>query len=541
MQTRAKSGIFKPRVFTSALDEQEPMTIVEARQNPNLAVAAEAEYRALLANHIWDLVPLPAGRRVVGCKWIFKLQKHADGTVARYKGRLVVKGYLQEAGVDFQETFSPVVKPTIVRVVLALAVSLNWSLRQVDINNAFLNEDLHEEIYMVQPPSFKKQGSNGQQLVCQLRKALYGLKQAPRAWFHKLREFLGSMQFKVSKADSSLFIFQSGSQLMYVLVYVDDIIITGNDGKIIDEFVTQLNVKFSLKDLGRLHYFLGIEVTYTSQGIFLAQKKYIIELLQNASIDESKSFPTPMVSSCRLLANEGNPIEDECHYRSVVGALQYVVITRPDIAYAVNKVCQFMHKPLDLHVKAVKMILRYLQGTLDYGLKFTRTSRFSLEGYSDASWESDVDDRRSTSGFCVFLGGNLVSWSSRKQQVISRSTAEAEYRSVAHITAEIMWIQALLAELYVSVPQKALVWCDSSAAVAVAGNPVMHSKFKHVEMDLLFVREKIADGVLHIGHIPGSEQTADILTKPLSIGAFTKFRDRLGVASREELDKHGAC
>ncbi|XP_016694380.1 secreted RxLR effector protein 161-like [Gossypium hirsutum] len=249
-----------------------------------------------------------------------------------------------------------------------------------------------------------------------------------------------------------------------------------------------------------------------------------------------------MVSSSRLSSNEGSPIEDEHHYRSIVGALQYVVITRPDIAYSVNKVCQFMHKPLNLHVKAMKRILRYLQGTLDYGLKFTRTSRFLLEGYSDASWGSDIDDRRSTSGFCVFLGGNPVSWSSRKQQVVSRSTAEAEYRSVAHVMAEIMWIQALLTELGVSFPQKALVWCDSSAAVAVAGNPVMHSKFKHVEMNLLFVREKVTAGVLHVGHIPGSEQTADILTKPLSVGAFTKFRDRLCVVtSRKELDKYGAC
>ncbi|XP_040935304.1 uncharacterized mitochondrial protein AtMg00810-like [Gossypium hirsutum] len=327
------------------------------------------------------------------------------------------------------------------------------------------------------------------------------------------------MKFEVSKANNSLFIFQTKSQLIYVLIYVDDIIITGNDTVFIGDFVTQLNARFSLKDLGKLSYFLGVEVKYTTQGLFLTQRKYILDLLQRASMEKSNSLPTPMVTTGHLSANTGSPVEDESHYRSIVGALQYVVITRPDIAYAVNKVCQFMHKPSDLHFKAVKRILRYLQGTLNYGLKFVRLSKFLLEGYSDASWGSDVDDRRSTSGFCVFLGGNPISWSSRKQQVISRSTAEAEYRSVAHLAAELVWIR--------------------SAAVAIAGNPVLHSKFKHVEMDLFFVREKVADGVLQVGHVSGSDQIADVLTKPLPVGIFTKFRDLLCVTdtSQEVFDE----
>lgn len=215
-------------------------------------------------------MPLPEGRRAVGCKWIFKLKQNAEGSVARYKGRLVVKGCFQEADIDFQETFSPVVKPTTVRVVLALVVSMGWSLRQADINNAFLNGDLHEEIYMVQPPDFEQQGNDGKQLVCRLRKALYGFKQALRAWFHKLKEYLVATKFEVSKSDNSLFICREGSQLLYVLVYVDDIIINGNDSHVISRFVEELDIQFSLKDLGRLSYFLGIEVTYTSNGLFLS-------------------------------------------------------------------------------------------------------------------------------------------------------------------------------------------------------------------------------------------------------------------------------
>ncbi|KAA3488437.1 hypothetical protein EPI10_032191 [Gossypium australe] len=243
-------------------------------------------------------------------------------------------------------------------------------------------------------------------------------------------------KFDVSKANNSLFILRSGSQLLYVLVYVDDIIITGNDSQAINQF-----------------------------------KKYILNLLQRASIDRSNGLPTPMVTTCQLSVDEGNLVEDEHYYRSIVGALQYVVITRPNIAYSVNKVFQYMHKALDLHFKFVKRILRYLQGILNYGLRFTQTSKFLLEGYSDTSWGLEVDDRRSTSGFCVFLEGNPISWSSKKH----------------------------------------------SAAVAVAGNPVMHSKFKHVELDLFFVREKVADGLFQVGHILGSNQIVDILTKPLSV------------------------
>ncbi|KAG8500741.1 hypothetical protein CXB51_004438 [Gossypium anomalum] len=345
----------------------------------------------LLLKMLFNIQP---GRRVVGCKWIFKLKHNADGSIARYKGRLVVKGYLQEAGVDFQETFSPVVKPTTIRVVLALAVSMGWSLRQ--------------------PPGLEQQGHEGQQLVCRLKKAFYGLKQAPRAWFHKLKDFLLATGFGASKADSSLFVQRSGPQLLFVLVYVDDIIVTWNNSEIIDGFVRKLDAQFSLKDLGRLNYFLGIEVQYTSTGISLNQRKYICDLLRKASMEKSNVAPTPMVTTVQLSAHAGTPVADAHLYKSLVGALQYVVITRPDIAYAVNKVCQFMHQPLDIHFKAVKRILRYLHGTLDYGLTFTKTLKLMLEGFSNASWGSDVDDRRSTSGYYVFLGGNPESWSFKK-------------------------------------------------------------------------------------------------------------------------------
>ncbi|KAG8478945.1 hypothetical protein CXB51_028950 [Gossypium anomalum] len=448
IQTRSKCGIFKPKVYATKLEDYEPIIIEEAFLSLEWSKAAQQEYNALMHNQTCELVSLPPNRKVISCKWVFKVKRHADGSVARYKGRLVVKGYLQEAGIDFYETFSPVVKPTTILIVLSLAVKFNWSLRQVNINNVFLNGDLNEEIYMLQPPSFE-QHSNGQPLVCKLKKALYGLKQAPRAWFQKLREYLVTSDFMLSKADASLFIKQTGDILIYMLVYVDDIIVIGNQQSTIDAFMEPLDSRFSLKDLGRLSYFLGIEVAHTASGLFLSQRKYIHDLLQRSHMDQYKGTPTPMVYSCLLSSLAGSLVANESEYRSIVGALQYIVITRPDITFAINKVCQLMYKPLDIHLKAIKRILRYLHATIDHGVHFTDASCLSLVGYSDASWGNDLDNRHSTSRFCIFLGENLVSWSSKKQHVISRSLAEVEYRSLSHATVEVTWLEYLLGELHV--------------------------------------------------------------------------------------------
>ncbi|KAG8473223.1 hypothetical protein CXB51_035172 [Gossypium anomalum] len=513
MQTRSKSGIFKPRVFSAEVGVSEPTTIEEALSSKEWALAAQQEFDALLRNQTWDLVPLPTNWRAVGCKWVFKLKRHADGSIARYKRRLVVKGYLQEAGIDFHETFSLVVKPTTIRVVLTLAL---------DIDNAFLNGDLSKEIYMVQPPGFE-QKCGDQNLVCKLKKALYGLKQAPRAWFSKLRDFLLRSQFVLTKSDSSLFVRKTKDVCLYVLVYVDDIIVTGNDKGSIDEFVTILNTTFSLKDLRPLSYFLGIEVLPTTEGLFLSQQKYVLNLLRRAKMDQATGSPTPMVTSCVLSCHVGSAVENASDYRSIVGALQYVVITRPDIAFAVNKVCQFMHQPLDQHFKAVKRILRYLQNTMDYGLHFTRAVNLDLVGYSDANWGTDVDDRRSTTGFCVFLEGNSVAWGFKKQKVVSRSTAEAEYRGLAHTVTEM---------LHISPTHKTAVWCDNSGAVAVSANPVLHSKFKHVDLDLFFVRERVAAERLQVEYVPAQEQITDVFTKLLSAPLFTKFRSCLKLIAK---------
>ncbi|MCH87664.1 retrovirus-related Pol polyprotein from transposon TNT 1-94 [Trifolium medium] len=480
-------------------------------------------------NKTWSLVPLPPHRKAIGCKWVFRIKENPDGTVNKYKARLVAKGFAQIAGFDFTETFSPVIKPITIRIILTLAVTYKWPVQQIDVNNAFLNGVLQEEVYMHQPAGFE---NDDKSLVCKLHKSLYGLKQAPRAWYDKLTQTLLTFGFMKSKCDPSLLVHSHNGTVTYVLIYVDDILITGSAPHIIQDLINKLNVHFALKQLGQLDYFLGIEVHCLSTGaLLLNQAKYIRDLLCKAKMENSNPIGSPMVSTCRLSKHGTDTISDPTLYRSIVGALQYVTLTRPDIAFSVNKVCQFMARPLETHWKAVKRILRYLNGTLHYGLCISPSLAgppFSLRAYSDADWATDQDDRRSTSGSCIYFGPNLVSWSSKKQQLVARSSTEAEYRSMANTTADLLWIQSLLQELQVPFHTPTLL-CDNLSVVALSHNPVLHSRTKHLELDIHFVRERVISKQLNVLHVPARDQLADPLTKPLSPSNYGDIRSKLKV------------
>ncbi|KAE8690865.1 hypothetical protein F3Y22_tig00110893pilonHSYRG00648 [Hibiscus syriacus] len=446
--TRSKCGVFKPKVYITFFDYVVPTTIEEAFQSAAWTEAVHAEYSALLDNETWVLVPLPADRNLVGCKWLFKLKRNPDGSVLRYKARLVAKGFTQVPGLDFQNTFSPVVKFSTVYVLLTMVVAQGWVLRHVDINNAFLNGDLHEDVYMQQPPEFVQCTSDGTPLVCKLKKALYGLRQAPHNWNDKLKASMLDFGFVESKANVSLFVRIQGDCYTYALVYVDDILITGTSTETVNQVVRMLSSRFSLKD----------------------------------------------------------------------------------IAFAVNKAVQYMQSPREIHLVAVKRILRYLAVSLDHGLVFSDSdARLCLKSFSDADWAGDASDRRSMSGYCVFLGGCLVAWNSKKQKTVSRSTMEAEYMSVADSAAEITWLAALLCDLGLSLRDVPVIWCDNTSIVALSINPVCHARSKHVELDVHFIREKIAAGTLRVSYVPAAFQVADGLTKLLTRPAFEQFREKLRV------------
>jgi hypothetical protein len=429
----------------------------------------------------------------------------------------VAKGYTQCEGLDFHETFSPVAKMTTVRCFLALAAAKNWFLHQLDVNDAFLHGDLDEEVYMSMPLDF---GPKGDTKVCKLTKSLYGLKQASRQWFSKFSTTLVELGFVQSLVDYSLFTQLKGSSFIALLVYVDDVAIASNDPKAVSIFITILNDKFKLKDLGPLKYFLGLEIARSTEGISVNQIKYALEVLEDSGLLAAKPVKFPMEQNLKLSKDEGDLLSDSTSYKRLVGRLLYLTITRPDLAFSVQILSQFMDKPRQPHLKAAHRVLRYIKQALAQGLIFSTKSDFHINAFSYSDWVGCLDTRRSITGFCVFIGDSLVSWKSKKQQTISRSSAEAEYRALALTCCELMWLSSLLKDFWIPHPQIALLLCDNQFALHIATNPIYHKRTKYIEIDCHLIREKIQLGLIRTLHVSSQNQLADIFTKSLGFKDF---------------------
>ncbi|GJX37179.1 ribonuclease H-like domain-containing protein [Tanacetum coccineum] len=412
---------------------------------------------------------------MVRSMWLFKHKFHVDGTLSHYKARLVANGSSQQLGVDFDETFSPVVKPATIRTVLSLAVSRKWPIHQLDVKNAFLNGDLSETVYMHQPPAFVD------------------------AMFPN-----------------------HGSQVAYLILYVDDIIITASSTTLIQQLIDSLHREFDMTNLGALNYFLGISVVRHYTGLFLSQRKYALQLLERAHMVNCNPSRTPVDTESKLGPN-GVPVQDPTMYQSLAGGLQYLTFTRPDLSYAVQQICLYMPDPQEPHLAAPKRILRYVQGTLDLGLHLYASSTTSLVGYTDADWAGCPSTYRSTSGYCVFLGDNLLSWSTKRQHTLSCSSAEAEYWGVANVVAETAWLRNLLCELHSPLSTATLVYCDNISVVYMSSNHVQHQRTKHIEIDIHFVRDMVTAGQVRVLHVPSCYQYADIFTKRLPSSLFEEF------------------
>ncbi|KAK1408451.1 hypothetical protein QVD17_40235 [Tagetes erecta] len=511
----------------------EPSNITQALKQPQWRKAMQDEFDALQRNNTWTLVPSTSAPNLVGCKWVFRTKFKPDGSFDRFKARLVAKGFHQRPGLDYVETFSPVVKPATIRLILSLATSHNWCLRQLDINNAFLQGNLTESVYMSQPPGFADPSLPTH--VCKLNKAIYGLRQASRAWYDELKKFLLSYNFTPTISDPSLFIQKHTPSPIYIIVYVDDIIITGPNSTLVETFINSLANRFSLKDLGTLSYFLGVEVIPHTDGLFLSQGKYILDLLNRANMSDSKPVTTPMSTSEPPTKLDGTPLPSPTDYRAFVGALQYLSLTRPDVAFTVNKLSQFMHSPTNIHWSALKRLLRYLHGTMHHGLLIRRHSPLNLHAFTDADWAGDKLTYRSTTGYIVYLGSNPISWGSKRQPTLARSSTEAEFRAVASTTTEVQWIISLLQELGYQSTVTPAIYCDNLSATHYSANPVFHSRMKHLALDFHFVREKVKDGTVRVTHISGDDQLADALTKPLPKPRHLNLMSKIGLLSKSSI------
>ena len=485
------------------------------------------EFSALIDNKTWELVPRHPDMNIIRCMWIYKQKLKSDGTLERYKARLVGDGRTQQVGVDCSDTFSPVVKPATIRTVLTIALHHRWDISQLDVKNAFLHGNLRETVFMHQPPGFRD--PNFPNHICRLKKSLYGLKQAPRAWYQRFTDYVTQLGFRLSSSDHSLFIHHQGRDVAYILLYVDDIILVTSSPALKAHFMSHLSKQFAMKDLGPLSYFLGISVQRSLDSLFLSQARYAQELLARAKMNDCNPVHTPVDTAGKLGATSGELLDDPTTYRSLAGALQYLTFTRPDFSYAVQQICMYMHAPRTGHLHALKRLLRYVKGTLNMGVMMKASPLSNLIAYTDADWAGCPDTRRSTSGYCIFFGDNLLSWSSKRQSVVSRSSAEAEYRGVANVVAEICWLRNLLLELHCPISRASLVFTDNISAVYLSGNPVQHQRTKHVEVDIHFVREKVQRGQVRVLHVPSRHNFSDIFTKGLPRVLFDDFQSSLSL------------
>lgn len=506
-------------------DTTESLTFQQARTNPQWQSAMQEEIDSIQSNHTWTLVSLPPNARAISSKWVYKLKPGTSTHPPRYKARLVARGFEQKDGVDFLETFAPVVRWETIRILVAIAVHLGWPLHQLDVLTAFLNGILKEDVYMHQPPGFARPGT--EHLVCKLHRSLYGLKQSPRAWYARLHAALLAWNLIQSNADPNLYFAHIGQHTVALLVYVDDILLTGSCPQLIAQLKHHLHTTFRTKDLGPLQQYLGVQFDRTPTGLHMHQREYALSILRQFGMEACSPSTTPLPEGIVLSKDSTTPSVDATLYRMLVGKLLFLTKTRPDLTHAVSVVSRFMQHPQEAHLQAAKHILRYVRRYPDLGLFFKQGEENLLRGYTDADYGQDVDDRISVGAYIFFLGNSPISWNSKKQSSTSRSSCESEYRALAQCSCEAVWIRRLLEELRFLGNKPTYLYCDNQSSIKLSYNPVFHEKSKHFEIDYHFTRQKVEDNVIKVEFISSQEQPADILTKPLGRVKFESCRNRL--------------
>ena len=506
----------------------EPSTLDEAlmsEQSELWQQAMNEEMTSLLKNNTWTLEYPPCGITPIPVKWVFKVKRDGAGNVERFKARLVAKGFRQREGIDYDEVFAPVSKYTTLRTLLALAATKDLEIHQLDIKTAFLNGELEEDAWIQQPPLY----DTGDGTACHLHKSLYGLKQAPRAWHAKLKEELDAMGFYSTAADPALFIKTSGYTI-YLLTYVDDILIVTNDTTALSDTKNKILTAFDARDMGDATCFLGIDIhrDRNARKITLTQHRLINDLLRKNGLEECKPLLTPL-STATKLTKDGEPLDTSVYgYSQLIGSLMYIsVCTRPDISQAVGALARYMATPTVTHWHAAKGTLRYIAGTANYGITYGNKC-LTLEAYCDADYAGDIDTRRSTTGYVFTLSGGAISWSSRLQPTVAASTTEAEFMAAAYVTKEALWLRTLLSELNMEM-DTININADSQSAIKLLKNPVFSMRSKHIDVIYHFARERVARKDVAFKYISTDKMVADILTKPLPSTKFNFCRSMMGI------------
>ena len=501
----------------------DPTTVKEAQSRsdwPLWQQAMDREMKTLEDAGTWETVLRPTGRNIVGSKWVFRIKRKSDGSIDKYKARLVAQGFTQIHGTDYFETYSPVAKLTSFRAILALAAREDWDIDCFDFNGAYLNGELskEEDIYMKNPPGYDEDNDT----VKHLKKSLYGLKQAGRKWYDTLKRTLADLGFSVSSADPGVFHAYVDNHRTIIAVHVDDCAITSSSGEQMQDFKKKINERHSITDLGPIHWLLGIKVTRdrNARTISLSQESYINTIVKRFNLDNAKPIPSPIIPGISYSTNDGPADETEAArmaktpYREAIGSLMYAsVATRPDISFAVSTLSQFLENPGEMHWEAVKRVFRYLTGTKGHTLTYGG-ERHELTGYTDADG-SGQDHRRAISGFAYLIDGGAISWRSRKQELVALSTAEAEYVAATHAAKEGIWLRRLIGELYDIVIPATTLYCDNQAALTLATTDNFHARTKHIDIRYHFIRYSVEIGAFKLIYCPTNDMVADILTKAL--------------------------
>lgn len=527
---------YQAKLVTAIPSYTEPKTYAQAlaSENKNQWICAmKEEIAAMNINKTWELCELPKNRSAIGCKWVFKSKTDADGSIIRYKARLVAQGFSQKFGFDYDQIFAPVARQTTFRILLSIASKENLLVHHLDVTTAFLNGKLSDSIFMKQPPGFE---NNNKDLVCRLKKGIYGLKQAARLWNDTVHRLLTSHGFEQGKADPCFYSKNIDNNWLFVLVYVDDILLVGKTNNMIVRAREMFANEFGIKDLGKIRQYLGIEVTRDNNGIFhLNQAKYIKKIVNDFGLANAKSSNIPMQIGYdkEKTGTDDDLLLSNAQYQRLIGCLLYVSVnTRPDVSASISILAQRVSKPRQKDWNELKRVLKYLKGTstLKLALAAINYSGDLLYGYSDANWAENKFDRKSNSGHVFMVNGGTVCWTSRKQSLVALSTCEAEFVALSEACRAAYWIRRLLVDMRQGLSNATLIHEDNQSCLAlINGGERLSDRSKHIDTRFYFVKDYIERGVAECVYCPTEDMLADVLTKALPPGKFVKFRIQFGL------------